>query len=82
MSETGVDGPIATRFDPESVQVSGPRHLVLRIKSVLTIRAVISFPDSLPHLVDIDTTGLGPLRLKPSQVKVLLAPPASPAHRR
>lgn len=82
VSATGVDGPVATRFDPESVQVSGPRHLVVRIKSVQTIRAVISFPDSLPHLVDIDTTNLGTLRVKPSQVKVLLAPPASPTHKR
>ena len=78
VSATGVDGPIATRFDPESVHVTGPRHLVSQIKSVETIRAVISFPDSLPHLVDIDTTGLGTLRVKPSQVKVLLAPPPSP----
>ena len=64
--------------------MSGPRHLVLQIKSVQTIRAVIFFPDSLPHLVDIDTTGLGTLRVKPSQVKVLLAPSpsAAPARKR
>ena len=82
VSTTGVEGSIATRFDPESVHVSGPRHLVLQVKSVQTIRAVISFPDSLPHLVDIDTTGLGTIRVKPAQVKVLLAPPASPPHKR
>jgi len=77
VSTTGAEGSIATRFDPESVHVSGPRHLVLQVKSVQTIRAVISFPDSLPHLVDIDTTGLGTIRVKPAQVKVLLAPPAA-----
>ncbi len=74
----GMSGPVATRFDPESVQVSGPRLRVAQIKSVQTIRTVIYFPDSLPHLVDVDTTGLGMLRVKPSQVKVLFAGPLPP----
>ncbi len=82
---TGMSGPVATRFDPESVQVSGPRLRVAQVRSVRTIRAVISFPDSLPHLVDVDTTGLGTLRLKPSQVKVILVtqptPPLPTPHR-
>ena len=78
---TGVVGPIATRLDPDSAQVSGPRLRVAQIKSVKTIRTVISFPDSLPHLVDIDTTGFGTLRVKPSQVKVLLVTPNTPPHR-
>jgi hypothetical protein len=79
----GATGPIATRFDPESVQVSGPRLRVAQLKAVQTIRAVITFPDSLPHLVDVDTTGLGTLRVKPAQVKVLLVPaaPATPPHK-
>jgi YbbR domain-containing protein len=67
-------GPIAPVFDPETVQVTGPRHLVMRVASVRTIRTTLSYPDSLPHLVDIDTTGLGPLRVKPQQVKVQLKP--------
>jgi hypothetical protein len=81
VSVVGATGPISTRFDPESVLVSGPRLRVAQIKSVQTIRAVISFPDSVPHLVDVDTTGLGSLRVKPSQVKVLLVspPPVPPA---
>jgi hypothetical protein len=78
VSVAGIDGPTSTRFDPESVQVSGPKHLVLQTKWVQTIRGVISFPDSLPHLVDIDTTGFGTLRVKPPQVKVLLAPAPTP----
>jgi YbbR domain-containing protein len=65
-------GPIATSFEPETVQVSGPRHLVVRVASVRTVKTTITFPDSLPHLVDIDTTGLGPIRVRPSQVKVML----------
>lgn len=66
-------GPIETRFDPESVIVSGPRHLVLRIASVRTTKTTLTFPDSLPHLVDIDTSGFGPgVRVRPTQVKVQL----------
>lgn len=66
-------GPIETRFEPESVIVTGPRHLVLRIPSVRTTKTTVTFPDSLPHLVDIDTTGFGSgVRVRPSQVKVQL----------
>ena len=66
-------GPVATRLDPDSVQVTGPRHRVTQIPSVVTVRTTITFPDSLPHLVDIDTTPLGPgVRARPAQVKVLL----------
>ena len=75
VSATGVTGPIATRFDPESVQVSGPRLRVAQVRAVHTIKTVITFPDSLPHLVDVDTTGFGTLRVKPSQVKVMLLGP-------
>jgi hypothetical protein len=67
-------GPVTTVFDPESVQVSGPRHVVLRIASVRTAKMTIAFPDSLPHLVDIDTTGFGMVRVRPSQVKVEIKP--------
>ncbi|HEY2163824.1 MAG TPA: hypothetical protein VGH04_07540 [Gemmatimonadaceae bacterium] len=84
VSATGVTGPIATRFDPESVLVSGPRLRVAQVKAVRTIRTEITFPDSLPHLIDVDTTGFGTLRVKPSQVKVILVgpmpvPPPAPA---
>src|ERR1051325_8265227 len=60
-------GGVTPVFDPETVQVTGPRHLLLRIPSVRTIKTTLSFPDSLPHLVDIDTTGFGPARVKPQQ---------------
>jgi YbbR domain-containing protein len=63
-------GPIATVFEPESVVVSGPRHMLRRIPSVRTVKATVPFADSLPHLVDIDTVGFGPVRVKPAQVKV------------
>jgi hypothetical protein len=69
-------GTIVPVFDPETVQITGPRHLVLRVASVRTIKTTLSYPDSLPHLIDIDTTGFGPLRVKPPQVKVELKPSA------
>jgi YbbR domain-containing protein len=63
-------GPVTTVFEPETVVVTGPRHLVIRIPSVRTVKTMLSFPDSLPHLIDIDTTGFGSARVKPQQVKV------------
>lgn len=70
-----MSGPIATQFQPDSVMVTGPRHLVMRIPSVRTVKTTITLPDSLPHLVDIDTVGFGNrIRIKPSQVKVSFVP--------
>ncbi|HEY4216367.1 MAG TPA: hypothetical protein VGM67_04480 [Gemmatimonadaceae bacterium] len=66
-------GYIKPQFDPPTVQISGPRHLILKMPSVRTMKTTIGFPDSLPHLVDIDTSALGPgVRVRPSQVKVHL----------
>ena len=68
-------GHMSMHFDPDSVEISGPRHRVAQIASVQTVRTSITIPDSLPHLVDIDTTLLGPeIRAKPAQVKVLISP--------
>ena len=69
--------PVAVRLEPDRVEVSGPRQRVLSLEYVVTARVAIPASDSLPHLVDIDTTRLG-LRVKPSQVKVHLVP-AAPA---
>lgn len=75
-----VPGPLTTKIDPESVQISGPRHVVLGISSVRTVKTSLSYPDSLPHLVDIDTTGLDGVRIRPMQVKVQIGPtPVTPA---
>lgn len=63
--------PMSVRLEPERVEVSGPRQKVLATQYVTTTRVTIPANDSLPHLVDIDTTRLG-LRVKPSQVKVHL----------
>lgn len=66
----GANGPVMTVFDPPTVELTGPRHLLQRMSSVKTVRTTIPYPDSLPHLVDIDTTGFGSARVKPAQVKV------------
>jgi len=66
----GASGPVTPIFDPPTVEVTGPRHLLQKIGSVKTVRTTIPYPDSLPHLVDIDTTGFGSARVKPAQVKV------------
>jgi YbbR domain-containing protein len=69
--------PVTVQLEPDSVQVSGPRHVVSGVSFVRTVRAAIGAPDSLPHLVDIDTTRLG-VRVRPSQVKVKLVPVPRP----
>jgi hypothetical protein len=64
---------VSPKIDPAIVEVTGPRHLVARINVVKTIRTTIPYPDSLPHLVDLDTMSLGAgVRVKPAQVRVLL----------
>ena len=53
-----------------------------KIPSAKTVRTTISFPDSLPHLVDIDTIALGPgIRARPAQVKVHLLQTGAPVSR-
>ncbi|MDB4873607.1 MAG: hypothetical protein JWM41_53 [Gemmatimonadetes bacterium] len=72
-------GFVKPLFDPQTVQISGPRHLILKMPSVRTVKTTIPYPDSLAHLVDIDTAALGPgVRVRPGQVKVhLLANPGT-----
>ena len=65
---------VTLRLDPDRVQISGPRHVVLGVSFVRTVRATIPFSDSLPHLIDIDTTNLG-VRVKPPQIKVYISHP-------
>lgn len=65
---------VTLRLDPDRVQISGPRHVVLGVSFVRTVRETIPFSDSLPHLIDIDTTNLG-VRVKPPQIKVYISHP-------
>lgn len=79
----GPPGPLTVHIDPLTVEVSGPRHLVGRIAFVKTTKTTISFPDSLAHLVELDTTGLGSgVRLRPAQVKVFVTLASPPPHNR
>jgi len=68
----GANG-VAALIDPMSVEVNGPRNIIARISFVRTIKTTIPYPDSLPHLVEIDTAALGPgVRVRPAQVRVSL----------
>jgi hypothetical protein len=60
---------IAIRLEPGVVTVRGPRAAVARLRFVPTVADSIAV-DTLPHLVDLDTTGLGVI-VQPMQVKAL-----------
>jgi hypothetical protein len=61
---------VSVHLDPESVTVRGPRRTVARLRSIATVRDSVTV-DTLPHLVDLDTTGLG-VSVRPPQVKALV----------
>ena len=58
-------------FEPAMVRITGPRRVVRRIESVHPFSLSIVRGDTLHHVADIDTAGLG-VRVLPSQVKVRL----------
>lgn len=58
-------------FDPATVLITGPRRVVRRIATVHPFSLSIARGDTIRHLADLDTTGLG-VRVVPSQVKVQL----------
>jgi hypothetical protein len=58
---------IAVQLEPDSVTVLGPRRAVADIQFVRTVVDSIVV-DTLPHLVDLDTAGLG-ATVRPTQVK-------------
>ena len=60
------------RSDPARVTVLGPRRAVAQLRFVATVADSIA-PDTLPHLVDLDTAGLG-VTVRPPQVKVSVVP--------
>jgi hypothetical protein len=59
---------VGVLVEPDSVTVSGPRRLVAQLAFVRTVGDSIAV-DTLPHLVDLDTIGLG-ATVRPAQVKV------------
>jgi YbbR domain-containing protein len=58
---------MAVQLDPDTVTILGPRRTVAQIAFVRTVVDSI-LADTLPHLVDIDTAGLG-ATVRPTQVK-------------
>ena len=58
---------IAVQLEPDSVTILGPRRTVANIPFVRTVVDSIVV-DTLPHLVDLDTAGLG-ATVRPTQVK-------------
>lgn len=58
---------VGVRIDPESVTVLGPRRTVAQLRFIPTVSDSIQL-DTLPHLVDLDTTGLSVIA-RPMQVK-------------
>jgi YbbR domain-containing protein len=68
----------SVQFDPRMVRITGPRRLVRNVKDVRPYSLMIEVNDTLQHLADLDTGGLG-VRVLPTQVKVLLRGSASKA---
>ena len=58
-------------FEPAIIRITGPRRVVRRIESVHPFSLSIVRGDTLHHVADLDTAGLG-VRVLPSQVKVRL----------
>ncbi|MEO8624219.1 MAG: hypothetical protein ABI625_24275 [bacterium] len=58
-------------FEPSSVRITGPRRIVRRITSVHPYSLHIVRGDTMQHVADLDTTGLG-VEVLPPQVRVVL----------
>ena len=56
-------------FDPDWVRVTGPRRLVRRLRGIRPNSLSIAPGDTLPHVAELDTAGMG-VRVEPAQVKV------------
>ena len=62
-------GRRAVRFDPETIRITGPRAAVRRVASLRPLGLNIADGDTMPHLAELDTAGLG-IRAHPAQVRV------------
>jgi hypothetical protein len=56
-------------FDPTWVRVTGPRRVVRQLRGIHPNALSIAWGDTLPHVADLDTTGIS-VRVEPTQVKV------------
>lgn len=73
----GAQAADSVRFEPATVRITGPRRLVRALRTVRPKALTIARDDTLPHIADLDTTGLG-VNVIPSQVKVLLRSTRTP----
>jgi YbbR domain-containing protein len=64
-------GGLMMSVEPNTVLITGSRRAVRRIRSVKPYSLTIAEADTLPHVADLDTTGLG-VRVSPSQVKITI----------
>jgi hypothetical protein len=67
----GAGGAVA--FEPATVRVTGPRAAVRRVRSLQPRPLVIAPGDTLQHVAELDTAGLG-IRANPVQVRVRVLP--------
>jgi YbbR domain-containing protein len=69
LGDSGAPVSARVRFDPETVRITGPRRAVRRLRGIRPSALAIAAGDTLPHVADLDTSGLG-VRVSPAQVKV------------
>ncbi len=65
--------PERLEFEPETVGITGPRRLVRTMRGISPRALAIAPGDTLPHVAELDTAGLG-VRVAPAQVRVRVAP--------
>jgi len=69
----GTDSSVPTSgdlvFDPKAVRITGPRRIVRRLSGIHPHALAIAMNDTMPHVADLDTTGIG-VEVQPAQVKV------------
>ena len=65
----GAPAPARLRFLPDTVRITGPRRIVRRLRGVYPVPLTLAAGDTLPHVADLDTAGLG-VTVNPAQVKV------------
>jgi hypothetical protein len=56
-------------FEPQAVHVTGPRRVVRRMRGIRPHSLSIAMNDTMPHVADLDTAGIG-VQVQPAQVKV------------
>jgi len=70
-SDSGVRASGELVFEPQAVRVTGPRRVVRRLRGIRPFSLSIAQRDTMPHVADLDTTGIG-VQVQPAQVKVQL----------